>query len=191
MTALGVGLLFSSSALAQRPAGSQRAQAPSTAGAQRTPPQARPRRAHPLQTKNTRAQQAVAEVVVLHGTNDGKGIDPSIGKLPQLKQPPFSSYDSYQLLKRSELSLKDGGAAATLTLPDKGRFKLALSGVQASKKHGRKTRYKLRASIVKADGKTFLPNMNVNARAGDIFFIAGQKYKGGILVLGIRVRPKK
>ena len=137
----------------------------------------------PLQ--DAQAKEAVAEVVVLHGTNDGGGIDPRIGKLPQLKQPPFSSYDSYKLLKRSKMALK-GDKTAKLELPDKGKFKLELKDINKDKR-----RYVLRASIIKPDGKTFLPNMKVNARAGDIFFIAGQQSKKGILVLGIRVRPKK
>ena len=44
------------------------------------------------------AEAAVsAELVVLHGTNDGSGIDPKIGKMSELSKPPFSSYNSYKL----------------------------------------------------------------------------------------------
>ena len=184
VTALGAGLLLANPALAEQsptkrsPAGQSRtAKKSRVAHKQRTKT-----RATQLQATPEKKRAAIAEVVVLHGSNDGKGIDPRIGKLPQLEQPPFSSYDSYQLLKRSKLALK-GDKPASMKLPDNGNFQLELKEVKGKK------RYVLRASIIKADGKTFLPSMKVNARSGDIFFIAGQKYKGGIMVLGIRVKP--
>ena len=41
------------------------------------------------------ASQAVAaEVLMLHGTNEGSGIDPKIGKMSELGAPPVSSYNS-------------------------------------------------------------------------------------------------
>jgi hypothetical protein len=45
----------------------------------------------------------------------------------------------------------------------------------------------LSATIEKADGKQFLPGLDVNALKGEYFFIAGQKYNGGILVIGVKV----
>jgi hypothetical protein len=130
---------------------------------------------------------ARAEVVVLHGTNSGKGIDPRIGNLPQLKQPPFSSYDSYELLAQKELPL----ASATpeeMVLPNQGKLRVTLKDVKQDDK-GR--RYFVDASISKPGGKKFLPVLQVNAKPGEIFFVAGQKYKKGVLVLGIRIHPPK
>ena len=49
--------------------------------------------------------ELATEVMVLHATNSGKGIDSAIGKMPELKKPPFSSYDSYALLSKTRLPL--------------------------------------------------------------------------------------
>src|SRR5450432_82008 len=61
-------------------------------------------------------QSLAAEVLILHATNDKKGIDPRIGKLPELSKSPFSNYDSYQLLDRVRLPLKK--EEAVLKLPN-------------------------------------------------------------------------
>jgi hypothetical protein len=133
---------------------------------------------------------ARAEVIVLHGLNTGEGIDPRIGDLPQLKQPPFSSYNTYKLLDRVQLPLARAQSREH-PLPDKGKLKVHLTDVMEEKIAGKKpeVRYVLEASINKPGGREFLPVLKVKARPGEIFFVAGQKYKGGILVLGIRVSP--
>lgn len=130
--------------------------------------------------------QTTAKIIVLHGTNGGKGIDPRIGKLPQLAQPPFSSYDSYALLDTKQLAL-DKARGGTLALPNAGKLKLDLKEVIADK--GSK-RFVVEASLSKPKGNKFLPVLQVNAKPGEIFFLPGQKYKKGILVLGIRVTGK-
>jgi hypothetical protein len=125
------------------------------------------------------------EVLVLHGTNDGKGLDPKIGKLPQLQEPPFSAYNSYKLLKREDLDLEQG-KASNVQLPNESKLGLKLEGVEEAKKG---KRYKLEASIEGAKGKAFLPGVKWSAAKGEFFFLAGQKHKEGILVLGIRIAP--
>ncbi len=128
-----------------------------------------------------------AEIVVLHATNDGKGIDPTIGRMPELLKPPFSSYDTYKLIEKSDLDLPKG-TAKDKTLPDGGKLAVSLKDIVVSKKKGEPTRYVVSASIHKADGKTFLPGLEVNAVQGEYFFIAGQKFRGGIMVIGVRIR---
>ncbi len=127
-----------------------------------------------------------AEIIVLHGTNDGKGIDPAIGRIPELGEPPFSSYNSYKLLKKSNLKLPKGDAKS-VDLPDKGKLSVVFKDVAKGKKSDDPLRYQLNASILKADGKSFLPGLDVSALKGKYFFIAGQKYEGGILVIGIKI----
>lgn len=131
------------------------------------------------------AESAAAEVLVLHATNDGKGIDPAIGKLPQLEQPPFSSYDSYKLLGRESLAL---GPSGELTLPDGGKLTLSLQKVVSSEKKG-ETRYVVDAKVLKKNGDKFV-SAEFNTRERVHFFLAGPPYDKGILVLGIRVAPK-
>lgn len=136
-----------------------------------------------------RAETSVAaEIIILHATNDGTGIDPKIGKMPELGKPPFSSYNSYKLLERSKAQLSQGKAAET-KLPNGRTISTTLKEVTPPKKKGDAKRYVVSASIQKADGKSFLPLLEVNARAGETFFVAGQSHKGGILVIGIKVAP--
>jgi len=135
------------------------------------------------------AKDAVsAEFVVLHATNDGKGIDPKIGKMPELGKPPFSSYNSYQLLDRSKQSFSKGNASK-IKLPNDGVLMVSLKDVIVPSKKDEAKRYVISASIQKPGGNTFLPLLEVNAKAGETFFVAGQNYKGGVLVIGIKVNP--
>ncbi len=127
--------------------------------------------------------RAVAEVIILHGTNSGEGIDPKIGDLPQLKEPPFSSYDSYKLLERSDEKLVDDETAEK-KLPNDGKLELTLKGVEAGKKG---PRYAFEAAIKDAKGKDLLPSVKWTTKKGEYVFLAGPKYKKGILVIGIKV----
>lgn len=129
-----------------------------------------------------------AEFIVLHGTNDGTGIDAKIGKMPELSKPPFSSYNSYKLLEKSA-SASSKSKAATTKLPNGAILQVVLKDIVEPKKKNEAKRYVMSASIKKAGGKDFLPLLEVNAKAGETFFVAGQNYKGGILVIGIKVNP--
>jgi hypothetical protein len=129
-----------------------------------------------------------AEVIVLHATNDGSGIDAKIGKMPELSKPPFSSYNSYKLLDRGKLSLVKGSPATT-KLPNDGVLQVSLKEIVQPKAKGEPRRFLVGASIQKPGGNSFLPLLEVNAKAGETFFVAGQNYKGGVLVIGIKVNP--
>jgi len=121
-----------------------------------------------------------AEVMVLHATNSAKGIDERIGNMPELKKPPFSSYDSYELLSKTTLPLvKDD--PKTMKLPN-GRV-LQTKLLEVLPKHT----LRISASINQPKGKDFLPLLEVKAKAGQAFIVAGQSYKKGILVLVIKV----
>lgn len=124
------------------------------------------------------------EVLVLHATNSGKGIDKRIGEMPQLKKPPFSSYDSYELLVKQSLPLIKGHPE-TMELPNKRVLRTELLEELP------KGYLKLGAAINQPGGKDFLPLLEVKAKAGQSFIVAGQSYKGGILVLVIRVVENK
>lgn len=124
--------------------------------------------------------QYATEVLVLHATNSGKGIDPRVGDMAELKKPPFSSYDSYELVSKHNLPLvKDD--PKTLELPNKRVLQTKLLEVLP------KEQLRISASINKPRGKTFLPLLEVKAKPGQTFIVAGQSYKDGILVLVIRV----
>lgn len=128
-----------------------------------------------------------AEVIVLLATNDNSGIDPKIGKMPQLGKPPFSAYNSYKLLDREKLSLAKGQPTTT-KLPGGSDLMVTMKDEIAGKA-GEPKKYVVSASIRKGQGASFLPLLEVNAKPGDIFFVAGQKHEGGVLVIGINILP--
>jgi hypothetical protein len=132
--------------------------------------------------KSKRAEESApffAEVTVLHATQTKKGIDPRIGSMPELAKPPFSSYDSYALLERTRLPLTKQ-SPRTLKLPNGRLLETRLLEVLG------KDAVRLSASINQPNGKEFLPLLEVKAKLGQPFIVAGQSYKQGILVLVIR-----
>ncbi|HEY6723163.1 MAG TPA: hypothetical protein VI197_04000 [Polyangiaceae bacterium] len=120
------------------------------------------------------------ELVVLHATNSGTGIDKRVGDMPELKKPPFSAYDSYELLAKKRLPLVKG-EPQTYQLPNDRILKTDL------KEDPKAETFKISASINQPQGKAFLPLLEVKAGLGQLFFVAGQTYKAGILVLVLRV----
>src|ERR1700712_5131433 len=91
-------------------------------------------------------QSLAAEVLILHATNEKKGIDPRIGKLPELGKSPFSNYDSYQVLDRARLPLtKDD--AQNLKLPNGRTLQVKLL------EEAQRDSVRLSASINRPNGK--------------------------------------
>ncbi|WP_394843071.1 hypothetical protein LZC95_39220 [Pendulispora brunnea] len=127
---------------------------------------------------------ANVEILVLHATQQaGAGaIDPSIGNLPQLKKPPFSSFNTYKLLDRKGITLKKG-QPIEYALVDGRKLNLVLL-----EKTPKPERYRLAASIDASKGEAFLKKIEVTASPNEPFFVAGQSHKGGILVLGIAIK---
>jgi hypothetical protein len=141
--------------------------------------------ADPAQAKTDEAG-VPAEIIILHATNDGSGIDPKIGKMPELGKPPFSSYNSYKLLDRVKVNVGKGKSATT-KLPNERVLQVSLKDIVAGKKKDDAKKYVVGASIQKPGGNAFLPLLEVSAKAGETFFVAGQTHKGGILVIGIKL----
>jgi hypothetical protein len=145
-----------------------------------TPPPAPSDKDKSKDKKPAAEAQFSVDVMVLHATNKKKGIDPRIGKMPELGKPPFSSYDSYELLSKSRVALDKNDK--NTRLPNGRVLRTKLVEIAPDKEH-----IKLSASINQTSGRTFLPLLEVKAKVGQSFIVAGQSYKGGILVLHIRV----
>ena len=142
-------------------------------------------------TKKADRKQVVAEVMVLLASNDGKGIDPSIGNMPQLKRPPLSAYNSYKLLKRGRLTLTDA-KAEQLALPNKGKLSLTYKKAASEKAENKsKSRVVVGARIDKPNGSK-LVGTKVKARLNKIFFLSGGRHgkSGDALMVGIRISGK-
>jgi hypothetical protein len=129
-----------------------------------------------------------ADVMVLHATNDNSGIDRTLGPMPVLSKPPFSAYNSYKLLSRTGgIALPRGVVAAPLKLPTGRELHVVYKNALPPAKEGGVGRYVIGASIETPSGKTTLPLLEVNARAGEWFWVGGQDYKGGALFIAIRI----
>jgi hypothetical protein len=118
----------------------------------------------------------VLEILVLHATNSKRGIDARLKDLPELAKAPFSAYDSYAILQRTRLplALKETRAHR---LPNGRSLGAELLEVQQGDV------CRLSASITEPGGSAFLPLLEVRAKVGQRFIVAGQKFKSGILVL--------
>ncbi len=125
-----------------------------------------------------------AEVLVVLAKEEQGQIDPQLKKLTALRRPPFNSFRSMKILSRPKVTLTPG-KDALVSLPNGRRMKLTLLRVMPD------GRYKVRAAINRPDKSDYLPLLQVVASAGDPFFVAGQAYQGGTLVVGVIVDPKK
>ena len=153
---------------------------PAYAGGAGTHPSASPSASPPPSAKPPAVEAYAAEVSILHATNDKTGVDQRIGKLPELQKAPFSNYDSYQLLDRVRLPLKKD-EPQNLKLPNGRTLQVRLLELLE------KDSVRVSASINRPSGKEFLPLLEVKAKVGQAFIVAGQSYKKGILVLVIRL----
>lgn len=125
-----------------------------------------------------------AEVLVVLAKEEEGEIDPQLKKLTALRRPPFNSFRSMKILSRPKVTLTPG-KDALVSLPNGRRLKLTLLRVMPD------GRYKVRAAINRPDKADYLPLLQVVASAGDPFFVAGQAYQGGTLVVGVIVDPQK
>jgi hypothetical protein len=139
----------------------------------------------------TRAQgtRPHLEILVLSARKDAHGghVDPAVPKLPQLSQPPFNAYNTFELVDRRTLAF---GAAKTsepwLGKPSASFQRVtgkSLDVVLLDQREG--GRYEMGAVL----GKDTVDKLRWAAPMNESFFIAGQSYKDGILVIGITLVP--
>jgi hypothetical protein len=141
--------------------------------------------------RETRAQggQPHVEILVLYAKKDPAGghVDPQVPKIPQLSQPPFNGYNSYAFVDRKTLALDapkgadpwKGKPSATYALVTGKSLGIALIEQRADK------RFDLGVIL----GQDAADRVRWVAPPNEPFFIAGQSYKDGILVIGITLRP--
>jgi hypothetical protein len=127
--------------------------------------------------------QATLEVMVLHATQTpGVGsIGPGIGNMPQLQQPPFSAWNTYRLLAKQSLTLQQN-VPMTYALPNGRVLQITLTGV------GPGPRFKIEAAINQPGGGQYLKLLQVTAPPNQTFFVAGQQYQGGVMIIGFTLR---
>ena len=119
-----------------------------------------------------------AEVMVIHATKcDKKSVDPAIGDTP-----PALGYDCLKLVEKKTLQLAMNQASTT-PHPNGRTFQLLHSAKVGN-------RYKVTASISPADGSAgFTKLADITADPNKPFNVGGFSYKGGVLVLTVRIVP--
>ena len=118
-------------------------------------------------------------VVLASGEEGPNGIDASLSDIRALKHPPFNEYKTLKLLSRTKVQLPRD-QSVEIALPNGRTLVLRLV------KKLPDGRAKVQVSISRPNRKEYLPLLEVIASTGEPFFVAGQRYDGGTLVLGIR-----
>src|SRR5688572_28446013 len=100
--------------------------------------------------KSEAATEFAADVMALYASNSKKGVDKRIPEMEEMKKPPFSSYDSYELREEKRLPLKTGDAT-TMRLPIGRILQVKLLAVKAKDQMVR-----ISVSVNEPQGKDFL-----------------------------------
>ena len=119
------------------------------------------------------------EVFVIHATEQAGELDASLKKITALRKPPFSSFKTMKVLSRTKIALS-AGKPVGVTLPNGRQLQLKLLETLKDGRH------KVQVSINKPGKKDYLPLLQVIA-SREPFFVAGQKYQGGMLIIGVRI----
>ena len=121
-----------------------------------------------------------AEVLVIWASEGDGPFDPSLTSIKALKQPPFNGFKSMKIFARENLNLAPE-EPREIQLPKRRKLRITLG------ERRRDGRFKVQVSINRPNKMDYLPLLEVIASPGEPFFVAGQKYYGGTLVIGVRV----
>lgn len=128
--------------------------------------------------------KAPGDVFVILASEVEGPVDPSLSAVKALREPPFNTFKSMKILSRAGLSLVEGDAHE-LDLPNGRKLRITL------RDRRRDGRFKVEVSINRPKQSDYLPLLEVIASPGEPFFVAGQKYQGGTLVVGVRVGERR
>jgi hypothetical protein len=135
---------------------------------------------HAAELAPNEGKPLLGEVLVVLASEAEGTIDPSLSHLRALKHPPFNGFKSMKIMSRQSVALVTDEPVA-IELPKRRWLVLTLVSRLAD------GRAKVQLSINKPNQKDYLPLLNVIISAGEPFFVAGQKFEGGTLVVGVRL----
>jgi hypothetical protein len=122
-----------------------------------------------------------AQVTVILAREVAGVIDPRLEHMAALRQPPFNAFHSMDVYSEHEVTLALG-VPSTIDLPNGRVLQLVLEEITPD------GRSHLRVSINRRSQSDYLPVLEVAAPPGDPFFVAGQNFQGGTLVIGVQIR---
>ncbi|NOY90726.1 MAG: hypothetical protein GXP55_05900 [Deltaproteobacteria bacterium] len=117
-------------------------------------------------------------VIVVLAKEEAGTVDPSLRSMSALSRPPFNSYRTMSVLSRERLTLRTGHPEQ-VELPNGRRLQVELQRIMPD------GRFRVRISINRPGRQDYLPLLTVVAAPGDPFFVAGQGYSGGTLIIGV------
>ena len=123
---------------------------------------------------------ARGEVFVVLASEGEGSMDPSLADIPALRQPPFNTFRSMSVLSRSTAQISVE-RPMEVALPNGRHLRIELERVLVD------GRYRVRISINTPGRADYLSLLEVLASPGDPFFVAGQNWQGGTLVIGVRI----
>lgn len=131
-------------------------------------------------SKAAAAQASVeGEIFIVLASQGSGGIAPELRALDGLREAPFSTFSEMRLLERASFTLAEGRPVER-RLPNGRTMRIELLGRNAEQ------RYRIGVSIQRPGSNDYLPLLTVLAAPGDPFFVAGQRFEGGTLVIGVR-----
>ena len=125
-----------------------------------------------------KADRAKGEVMIILAKEEKGEIDEELKSIKALRRPPFNTFRSMKLLSKPKVGL-EVNKDKDVKLPNKRVVRVRLLRKMPD------GRFQVQVSINRPGKKDYLPLLKVVAAPGDPFFVAGQAYKGGTLVVGI------
>jgi hypothetical protein len=130
---------------------------------------------------------AKCELRVIHALKEGSGIDSRITRLrPYLERAPFTAWHEFKLLSSQEMELAPRGSSV-FDLPNgrKGTLTYVEHMLASDGDH------RMRLQLVIDNGPKRVLNTTFVLDEGGVVLQAGQKYQGGLLVLGVSCKTEK
>ncbi|WP_157068982.1 hypothetical protein [Sandaracinus amylolyticus] len=121
-----------------------------------------------------------SEVFVVLASETEGTIDPALSEIPALRRPPFNAFHTMEVLSRTTSHLS-AEQPIEVRLPNGRQLRVEL---ERPTEDGR---YRVRVSINTPGQTDYLPLLQIVASPGDPFFVAGQNWQGGTLVIGVRI----
>ncbi|UJR82054.1 hypothetical protein [Sandaracinus amylolyticus] len=121
-----------------------------------------------------------SEVFVVLASETEGTIDPALSEIPALRRPPFNAFHTMEVLSRTTSHLS-AEQPIEVQLPNGRQLRVEL---ERPTEDGR---YRVRVSINTPGQSDYLPLLQIVASPGDPFFVAGQNWQGGTLVIGVRI----
>jgi hypothetical protein len=127
-------------------------------------------------------RSVILDLMAIHGLQGPPpgSIDPRLASVAELRQPPLSLYNTYRLLDQQAL-------VAVLDQPTLHRLPNGRT-LQVTVRAAANGQYTVTAAISRPDGGDFLKQLEITTPASKRFFVAGQSFQGGTLMLAMSVR---